>query len=89
LINKAGQRSLDPWASASTISIVAASKYSIQERIVMKHWSVASLALLLLGFAAVSHLHQAFGQTDAGWVTLFDGKNLDNWNKIGDANWRL
>jgi hypothetical protein len=32
---------------------------------------------------------QASGQTDAGWVTLFDGKNLDNWSKIGDANWRL
>jgi hypothetical protein len=55
----------------------------------MKHWSVASIALLLFGFVAFSHLHQALGQTDAGWVTLFDGKNLDNWNKIGDANWRL
>ncbi len=32
---------------------------------------------------------QASDQTGAGWVTLFDGKNLDNWNKIGDANWRL
>jgi Domain of Unknown Function (DUF1080) len=28
-------------------------------------------------------------QTGAGWVVLFDGKNLDNWNKIGDANWRI
>ena len=55
----------------------------------MKHWSVASIALLLFGFAAVSHLPQAFGQADAGWVTLFDGKSLDNWNKLGDANWRL
>lgn len=24
-----------------------------------------------------------------GWVTLFDGGNLDHWNQIGDANWRL
>jgi hypothetical protein len=55
----------------------------------MKHWSLASVALLLFGFAAVSHLPQAFGQADAGWVTLFDGKSLDNWNKLGDANWRL
>ena len=24
-----------------------------------------------------------------GWITLFDGSNLDNWNTIGNANWRL
>jgi hypothetical protein len=24
-----------------------------------------------------------------GWTTLFDGKNLDSWNKTGDANWRI
>ena len=28
---------------------------------------------------------------DPGWITLLDGSNpktLDNWNRIGDANWR-
>jgi hypothetical protein len=55
----------------------------------MKHWSAVRVALLLFGLAAFSHPYQAFGQTGTGWVTLFDGKNLDNWNKIGDANWRL
>jgi hypothetical protein len=26
---------------------------------------------------------------DSGWVTLIDGASgLDNWNRIGDANWR-
>jgi hypothetical protein len=24
-----------------------------------------------------------------GWGTLFDGKSLENWKKVGDANWRL
>jgi Domain of Unknown Function (DUF1080) len=24
-----------------------------------------------------------------GWVVLFDGKSLDHFNKVGDANWRL
>jgi hypothetical protein len=24
-----------------------------------------------------------------GWVTLFDGKSLNNWNVIGDADWKL
>ena len=55
----------------------------------MKSWSAVTGALLLIGFVAFSYSHQASGQTDAGWVTLFDGKNLDNWNRIGDANWRL
>jgi hypothetical protein len=26
---------------------------------------------------------------DSSWTTLFDGSNLDQWNRIGDANWRL
>jgi hypothetical protein len=26
---------------------------------------------------------------ETGLVTLFDGKNLNNWVAIGDANWRL
>jgi hypothetical protein len=24
-----------------------------------------------------------------GWVTLFDGRNLDNWDRVGTANWRI
>ena len=28
---------------------------------------------------------------DSGWITLVDGtpKSLENWNRIGDANWRI
>jgi hypothetical protein len=28
--------------------------------------------------------------SDAGWITLVDGtpKSLENWNRVGDANWR-
>ncbi len=55
----------------------------------MKRLSAVCLALLLVGFVAFSYSHQASGQTGAGWVTLLDGKNLDNWNEIGDANWRI
>ena len=28
-------------------------------------------------------------QTPGAWVTLFDGKNLDNFNRVGNANWTL
>jgi hypothetical protein len=55
----------------------------------MKRWSAVSVALLLVGFAAFSYSRQASGQTEGGWITLFDGKNLDNFNEVGDANWRL
>jgi hypothetical protein len=33
--------------------------------------------------------NQAAAQTNAGWMTLFDGKNLDNWAAIGTADWKL
>lgn len=26
---------------------------------------------------------------DDGWVTLFDGTNLDGWNLVGDATWEI
>jgi hypothetical protein len=55
----------------------------------MKGWPAFAIALVLLGLGAVSPLQQASSQTGAGWVTLFDGKNLDNWIQIGDANWRI
>ena len=45
------------------------------------------IALLAFGFAALAWSPQASSET--GWVTLFDGKDLDSFNKIGDANWRV
>jgi hypothetical protein len=41
--------------------------------------------LLVLAFTIVGCAHQH----DAGWITLFDGASLDNWTRVGDANWRL
>jgi hypothetical protein len=55
----------------------------------MKRWSTIAIGLCLIGLAAAWHSQQASGQADAGWVTLFDGKNLDNWNQVGDANWKV
>lgn len=49
----------------------------------MKRLSAICTALLLLVFAL------AGCATQPGWVTLIDGdKGLENWNRIGDANWR-
>jgi len=51
----------------------------------MKRAFVA-LGFCLLGLAAVAW-SPAFSQ--GAWTVLFDGKSLDNFEKIGDANWRL
>ena len=41
---------------------------------------------LLVGAAATLPRHAS---AQAGWTVLFDGKNLDHFSPIGDANWRL
>lgn len=57
----------------------------------MKRHVVFGLALALVGAAALGYVERASGQANqsGGWITLFDGKNLDNWTPIGDANWRI
>ncbi len=58
----------------------------------MKSSSATATALLLLtGLAVLSCSPQMSDRGDAGWITLLDGskpETLDNWNRIGDANWR-
>ncbi len=53
----------------------------------MKRLSVFTVSFLVVA-SAVLGCAQMSG-SDAGWTTLIDGaKGLDNWNRIGDANWR-
>ena len=51
--------------------------------------STVLLALVLVGSAGVSRAPAALGQDGAGWVTLFDGKNFNNWTMTGNANWHI
>jgi hypothetical protein len=45
--------------------------------------SISTLLVLALTLAGCA------GRTGGGWITLIDGeKGLDNWNRVGDANWR-
>ena len=53
----------------------------------MKRWLALS-ALLLIGGVALAGGHR-LAQADDGWTVLFDGKNLDNWNPIGTADWKI
>jgi hypothetical protein len=55
----------------------------------MKRLSVVIMGLLVIGLAVFGCSPQMSDRTDPGWITLIDGgKGLDNWNRIGDANWR-
>jgi 3-keto-disaccharide hydrolase len=51
--------------------------------------SAVVLALVILGAAGVNHVAVARAQNGAGWTTLFDGSNLNQFNQTGNANWRL
>ena len=52
----------------------------------MKRLSVITVGLLVVAFTVFGCASQPHGP---GWVTLIDGdKGLENWNRIGDANWR-
>jgi hypothetical protein len=42
------------------------------------------VAILFMTTSAVSGADEA-----GGWLTLFDGTNLEAWNQVGDANWRI
>src|SRR5215813_2815693 len=55
----------------------------------MKRFSAMMFGLAVVAAGALWQAQQASGQGSAGWVTLFDGKSLDHFNKIGDANWSL
>jgi hypothetical protein len=53
----------------------------------MNRRSFINSGLLFVGCAAVAYSHKASGQ--AGWTTLFDGTNLNNFTQIGNANWKV
>src|SRR5687767_15961011 len=48
----------------------------------------ALAAVLMLSIAGIQGC--ATRSSDAGWITLVDGtaKSLENFNRLGDANWR-
>lgn len=53
----------------------------------MKITLATAVAVLFAGLSALSPT--AYGQAAAGSTTLFDGKSLDNWKPLGDANWKI
>jgi hypothetical protein len=49
----------------------------------------ATTALVSASGIAPWRIAPAQAQTEAGWTALFDGKSIENFTKIGDANWRI
>ena len=58
----------------------------------MKLLSASLMRLLLvMGLTVLGCSPEVSNRGDGGWITLLDGANpktLENWNRIGDANWR-
>src|SRR4030095_8836673 len=53
----------------------------------MKRLSLPAAALFAFVLAVAGCSMMPGG--DSGWITLIDGtKGLENWNQIGEANWR-
>ena len=54
----------------------------------MNRLSAISAGLLVMAFTVVGCAHRS--GSDSGWITLLDGSpaSLDNWTRVGDANWR-
>jgi hypothetical protein len=55
----------------------------------MKRPLAVIIALALGGLGVLWHTQEAASQAGAGWITLLDGTNLNNWDVIGDANWKV
>ena len=51
--------------------------------------AIVAVALILVGSAALTLPTVAPAQTGAGWKTLFNGKDLSNWDVTGNANWKV
>ena len=47
-----------------------------------------ALALVAASFTASQAPMQAKAQ-EGGWITLFDGKDLEQWDQVGKSNWHL
>ena len=46
-------------------------------------------AVAILSITAVTAALPVGAQAQGGWTTLFDGKSLNGWNRVGDANWEI
>jgi hypothetical protein len=53
----------------------------------MKRTFAVTAVLLACGLSGCGSMHHE--SSGGGWVALFDGRSLDGFERVGDANWRL
>jgi len=59
------------------------------EGILKRSFAVIAGVLLTLALGAAPLSVPAAAQGKDGWTVLFDGTNLNAWNPVGNANWKL
>src|SRR5262245_24696413 len=63
-----------------------------REALTMKQLATCGFAVvagLAVAFAFTHVTSPAVGQSGPGWTSLFDGKVLGEWDRVGEANWRV
>jgi hypothetical protein len=55
----------------------------------MARTAILALGLLFTAFAGAQPSQVASAQAGGAWTTLFDGKSLAGWDRVGDANWEV
>lgn len=57
----------------------------------MKRLSAITIGLLVIAFTVFGCAQTQSGPSESGWITLLDSSSssLDNWTRVGDANWRM
>ena len=55
----------------------------------MTRWTTLTIALLFSAIGTYQYAGTASGQAGGGWITLFDGKNLDHWQGDGTATFKI
>ncbi|MEX0589606.1 MAG: DUF1080 domain-containing protein [Xanthobacteraceae bacterium] len=48
-----------------------------------------AIGLFVAAFTTVQFSPSTFAQSGEGWITLLDGKNMGDWDQVGETNWRI
>src|SRR4051794_24710999 len=60
------------------------------EATIMKKQSIIAAGVLAAGIGAFGVSQVVYAQANTGgWVTLLEGKDMKNFDAVGDANWRV
>ena len=91
----AGDRAAAAYSGASIPPLPGRAEYgtfliiqtaAIEEEVKMKRLSAIAMGLLVIGCTIAGCAYQPLGPAQTGWITLLDGTDMNQWNRVGDAN---